>query len=353
MRAHEFLNLYLKEQVELTQPLAKLGYKNVVKKGSFIKVIVEIPPGQKNVKFRIDTLKLIADKLSQMGIPASYNPIQRPGATIGFVEIENNPIKIIVKDENKQGEKRAGVANEHELVKLINQQIAEYGKIDVIFQDDRNKMLEINGVNKAVASGTDVQGGKKADVVLYSEKQRLPISIKQTNAETWESADSLFGSRARVILDKLVAKGQVELIQTGKIEVKGQVKPVYKLSKEIVVEPSADDAMRAIFGSDLNPEGGIVVQDFQPHHFIQYDDTIIIDCYAVIKTKEDIPDSHVMYFLIKNHPQRASLGYYGVGTAAVTMTRAFGKTLTKNPIFVDQEANPIQPPPPRDPKVNI
>ena len=60
-----------------------------------------------------------------------------------------------------------------------------------------------------------------------------------------------------------------------------------------------------------------------------------------------------MYFLIKNMPGRASLGYYGLGTQAVTMTRAFGKGLTKSPIFVDQEANTIPPPPPRDPTVNI
>jgi len=348
MRAREFT---LFEQDTVSGPLENLGYKNVKKSGNFLIVIVDIPSGQANLKFRVETLKKIADELTKMGVNASYNPIQTSKSSIGFVEIENNPIKVIVKDEKKQGENRAGVANEHELVKIINEQIKQYGSIDVVFQDDRNKMLELRGVNKAIAAGTDTKGGKKADIVLYNKNQRLPISIKQTDAEVWESADSLFGSRARVIVDKLLDRKEIELQEKGSIQIKGQIKPVYRLSREIVVEPTSEDAMRAIFGSDLNPQGGIVVQDFQPHHFVQYDDTIIIDCYAVIKTKEDIPDSHVMYFLIKNMPGRASLGYYGLGTQAVTMTRAFGKGLTKNPIFVDQQANSIPPPPPRDPSV--
>jgi hypothetical protein len=329
-----------------------LKYPNIKKSGNFIIVVVEIPQGQKNIGFRVDTMKKIAAEINnQFPGLAEYNPTQSLKSSIGFIEFSGSQTKIIVKDAKKQGEKRAGVANEHELVNLIKKQIKQYGKVDVVFQDDRGTRLEAPGVTDVVASGTDTKDRKKADVVLISPELNVPVSIKQTDAQAWESADSLFGARAKVLLNKLSSDGVVKLDKINQIQVKGQLLPVYKLDKEIVVKPTTQDSLSAIFGSDINPAGGIIVQDFMPHHFIQFDDTIIIDCYAVIKTEADIPESHLMYFLIKNMPGRASLGYYGIGTQAVTMTRAFGKGLTKNPIFVDQAGNVIPKPPPRNPAV--
>jgi hypothetical protein len=336
---------------EVEPILKKLGYKDIKRAGNFLIVVVEIPPKSKNMEFRVEVMKKIAAGLQATFPGTIYNPIQSTKSSIGFVDIPNNPIKVLVKDTKKQGTKRAGVANEHQLVALIQEQIQAYGKVDVFFQDDRGRRLEVPDVINIVASGTDTKDRKKADVVLHSALSKVPVSIKQENAEVWESADTLFGARARQIIDKLKKDGLVNLNQINQIQVKGQLLPVYKLDKEIVVQPTSQDAMQAVFGSDLNPEGGIIVQDFQPHHFVQYDDTIIIDCYAVIKTQEDIPESHLMYFLIKNMPGRASLGYYGLGTQAVTMSRAFGKHLTKSPIFVDQAGNPVSAPKPRNPAV--
>lgn len=311
------------------------------RKGPNIIVLADLPAKNKN-NFRIQLMQQIAANLSTaLGTQTNYNPTQTSLSTIGYVEIQGSPVKIIVKDATIQGTNRHGVANEHQLVTLINQCIEQYGSVNVTFKDQAGKVLEGPGIVSASATGTDVKGGKKADVVLQGSERRIPISIKQVNAEVWESADSLFGKRAREILLKLMAEGKVELNKVGDREVRGELKPVYKISKEIVVEPTPEDAMRAVFGSDLNPEGGIIIQDFDPKHFVQQDNNITIECYAVITSREDIPDSHLMYFLIKNFPGRAALGFYGVGTQAVTMTRAFGKQLTKNPIFVDQNGDEI------------
>jgi hypothetical protein len=314
------------------------------RKGPNIFVLADLPNKNKN-DFRVQQMNQLAATLTKiLGVQVKYNPTQTSLSTIGYVEILGSNAKIVVKDATIQGTNRHGVANEHQLVTLINQCIEQYGSVNVSFKDQAGKVLTGESITGASATGTDVKGGKKADVVLQGENRRIPISIKQVNAEVWESADSLFGKRAREILLKLMAEGKVELKQVGEREVRGELKPVYKISKEIVVEPTPEDAMRAIFGSDLNPEGGIIIQDFKPDHFIQKDNNITVECYAVITNKEDIPKSHLMYFLIKNFPGRAALGFYGVGTQAVTMTRAFGKQFTKTPIFVDQDGNTISMP---------
>lgn len=354
MRAFEFTELVENSEIKSVQSYLKnMGFIDLKRKGNTIYVVVEIPPKQKNKEFRIQKMNDISDNLSNdLGKKVAYNPTQTSHSTIGYVEIEKSPIQIVVKDAKKQGENRAGVANEHQLVVLMQKQIQEYGSVNVTFKDDSGKTLTIENATTISSTGTDTKGGKKADVVIGTGSGgRLPVSIKQVNADVWESADTLFGKRARVIVDKLKSDGAVELQKIGERLNKGQTIPVFRLNKEIVVEPTPEDAMKAIFGSDLNPEGGIVIQDFQDHHFLQTDNTIIIDCYAVIKTKEDIPESHMMYFLIKNFPGRASLGYSGIGTQAVTMTRAFGKNLVKNPVFVDQAGNAISKPIPRNPQI--
>ena len=318
------------------------------KKGNNIVVMADLPD-KRQKEFRIEMMQTLAVQLTKLlKMKVVYNPTQTSISTIGYVEIVGNPVKILVKDATKQGVNRAGVANEHQLATLIQQEIDQRGSVTVTFVDPTGKNLIAKNITAVKTSGTDTKGGKKADVVLYGKDIEIPISIKKLNADVWESADSLFGKRAREILLKLRKEKLVKVTEVGQRDVRGELVPVYKLDKEIVVEPTPEDAMRAIFGSDLNPKGGIIIQDFQPHHFKQLDNKITVDCYAVIKSKKDIPESHVMYFLIKNFPGRAALGFYGIGTQAVTMTRAFGKSLTKNPIFVDQFGNLIKSPAKQD-----
>lgn len=349
----------MRDLITLIQPLLEDTAFNVIevegilagklglmtkRSGNNILVLADLPDKNKQ-QARIQMMQQLAQKLtSELDLDARYNPIQSSASTLGHVEITGSPARIAVKDATVQGTNRHGVANEHQLVTLIQQSIGQYGSVNVTFKDANGKTLAGSEIVSASATGSDVAGRKKADVVLQGKQARIPISIKQVNAETWESADSLFGARAREILLKLMEQGKVALTEVGKKELRGKIVPTYKISKEIVVEPTPEDAMQAIFGSDLNPEGGIIIQDFKPHHFTQQDNNITIECYAVITSREDIPDSHVMYFLIKNFPGRKALGFYGVGTQAVTMTRAFGKNLTKSPIFVNQQAEEIPPP---------
>lgn len=326
---------------ELKKVLTKLGYGDIKEAGSKLTVLVQIPDGQKKVEFRVAVLKEILNSLKAK-MPAnrpSYSNDASLKSSIGGIVFANSPIHIVVKDSGKQGDKSAGVANEIELGSLIQSVIDKYQSANVTFTDERGKSLSIKDAVEVDLAGRETVGRRKADVVIKSATSRLPISIKKVNADMWESADSLFGQRAREVINKLVKQGVVKLIKVK--ELKG--KPVYKLSKEIVMEPTEEEAMQAIFGSDINPEGGIVIQTFKPEHFKQDGNNIDVDAHAVIIAKDDIPESHVMYWILRNDETRnsKSLGIPGIRPLGVTAKRALGKG-DKDVIVVDTEGNVVK-----------
>ena len=253
----------------------------------------------------------------------------------------DSAVRVLVKDLGIQGDQSAGVANEVEMASMLQSVIEKYGSANVTFVDPRGKSLEIKDCTSVNVAGRDTANSKKADVVLSSSKSSLPVSIKKLNAEAWESADNLFGSKAREIIDKLVDDGLVKLKKLDKTR-DGQ--PVYALSKEIVIEPTEQEAVRAIFGSDLNPKGGVVIQTFKPEHFTQKGNDVTVECHAVITNKEDIPESHLMVWLLRNDSNRNSkaLGLAGIRIMGVTLTRGIGKSGNKDVILVDQDGNVVE-----------
>lgn len=319
--------------------LGTIGYNNLKVSGNEIRVLAQIPGTAKKNQFRADMLQDILDKITrerpEIGAYIGNNPNI---SSLGYVAFKTNPTRIVVKDSGKQGDRSAGVANETELAGLLASMVEKYGSIDVTFRDKRGKSLEIDNVTAVETTGKDVKGRKKADVVLRSKDQRLPVSIKQLDAESWESADKVFGSKAREIIDRLVDQGVVELIDIGP--------GGYKLSREIVVEPTEEEAMSAIFGTDINPEGGIVIQTFKPEHFVQEDNKIAVECHAVIKDRNDIPESHMMVWLIRNNAGRLSkaLGIRGLRPMASVLTRALGRSGSKDVVLVDKDGNVIERP---------
>jgi hypothetical protein len=142
----------------------------------------------------------------------------------------------------------------------------------------------------------------------------------------------MFGARARQIIDKLVKEGIIELIEISPNN--------YNLSKEIVVEPTEEEALRAIFGSDINPDGGIVVQTFKPEHFVQEGPNVVVHAHAVIANRDDIPESHLMVWLLRNNSGRLSkaIGIRGIRPIASVMHRAIGKG-NRNIVQVDKDGN--------------
>ena len=327
---------------ELEQKLRDNGFSDLKVSGNKITVLTQIPDGQKKLEFRIALLQEILDnlKIELKQYDPQYSNDASLKSSIGGIVFPNSPLHIVVKDSGKQGEKSAGVANEIELGSLIQSVIEKFGSANVAFTDPRGVKLTIENANEVEIAGRTTAGRRKADVVIKSPNSRLPISIKKVNADMWESADSLFGQRAKQVIEKLVDEGVVELKQIKQL--KGN--PVYQLSKEIVMEPTEEEALQAIFGSDINPEGGIVIQTFKPEHFKQDGNNIDVDAHAVIINKDDIPESHVMYWILRNDETRnsKSLGIPGIRPLGVTAKRALGSKVTKDVIVVDSEGNVIK-----------
>jgi hypothetical protein len=322
--------------------LNRAGYTNLKVSGNKIGVLVQIPDGEKKDQFRSAILQEILD-LMKKSFPKSQPSLSTDPrlSSIGGVEFADNPVKILVKDSGIQGDQSAGVANEIEMASLLQSVIDRYGSVNVTFVDPRGKQLVINDCNSVDVAGRDTGGRKKADVVLQSPERSLPISIKKLNAEAWESADNLFGKKARGIIDQLVKDKQVKL---NKLEKTRNGMPVFALSKEIVIEPTEEEAMNAIFGSDLNPKGGVVIQTFKPEHFVQTGQDVTIEAHAVIANKSDIPESHLMVWLLRNDSNRnsTSLGLPGIRIMGVTLTRGIGKTGAKDVILVDKDGNVVK-----------
>lgn len=327
---------------EVESVLRKAGYENLKWDGNKLRVLVQIPDGAKKNQFRAETLKEVLNILKKLGGQYSSDPGL---GSLGGVVFPNSPISIMVKDIGKQGDNSAGVANEIELANIIQSVIDKYGSANVTFVDPRGKTLSIQNATEVIVAGRQTAGGVKADVVLKGPKGTLPISIKKLDADMWESADSAFGKRARTIIDDLVAKGIVQIKQIASRNLKGVgTIPVYELSKEIVMEPTPEEALRAIFGTDLNPKGGVVVQTFKPEHFKQDGNNVTVSSHAVISSWEDIPESHLMVWLIRNNKDRnsESLGLAGLRPLGVTLTRGIGAKGTKDVILVDKNGNVVK-----------
>ncbi len=352
MRYYEFAST-LVENVDQTaaKPLTKndvetvlrsAGYEDFKINGNKINVIVQIPSGAKKNQFRTAMLDEILGVLRQQ--MAEYDPTysKDPGlSSLGGIVFDNSPVSIVVKDSGKQGDNSAGVANELELASLLQSVVEKYGAANVNFVDERGKTLSISDCTEVDVAGRSTAGRRKADVVLRSEAQSLPISIKKLDADMWESADNMFGVRARGVINNLIDDGIIKLNRIGTRKVRGSEVPVYELSKEIVMEPTEEEALSAIFGSDINPEGGVVIQTFKPEHFKQEGDTVTVDAHAVIANVEDIPESHVMVWLIRNDSTRngGSLGIAGLRPLGVTMQRGLGKKGNKDVVMIDKDGN--------------
>ena len=322
--------------------LKKAGYRDLKVSGMKIAVLVQIPDGEKKELFRAQVLKEILGLMKQ-NFPKSKPTLSMDArlSSIGGIEFADNPVKILVKDTGNQGDQSAGVANEIQMASLLQSVIERYGRVNVTFVDPRGKTLVIDDCTSVEVAGRDTGGRKKADVVLRSPERSLPISIKKLTAEAWESADNLFGKKARGILDQLVRDKQVKL---NKLEKTRDGMPVFSLSKEVVIEPTEEEAMSAIFGSDLNPKNGIIIQTFEPEHFVQTGQDVTIEAHAVIASRADIPESHLMVWLLRNDPSRNSLalGIPGIRVMGATLTRGIGKHGTKDVILVDKNGNVLE-----------
>lgn len=322
------------------------------KSANKLEILVQMPAGANKTQTRKDAMDDALMILKRGAPKAKAQHSMATGSSIGGIVFgDGSPIHIEVKDSGLKGAGSSGVGNEENLRSMLQILIMEHGKINVTFVDNRGKKISIKNCDKVTDASLDVADRKKADLVLSSSKGSLPISLKQVDADSWESGDSLFGPRAGEIVRKLVKKGIVNLIPTKQVQKRGKMVQVYKLDKEVVVEPTEADAMNAIFGSDIQvAKGGVAVQTFKDEHFTTSGNNVTVQCDYVITSKEDIPESHMMVWLIRNSGDRTSedsgVGIPGLRVLGSVLTRAIGKKGQKvdDVVLVDVNGNVVKNP---------
>jgi len=316
------------------------------KNGNVIRALITLPDKGKTTSRKdvmMALLPLLAKKFPE------YSPeYNEKGSSIGSIRFANDPAVVVVKDSQRQGDQSSGKANEHALVKLMEEKLKEYGTLNVIFEDERGKKIAIQGVTKIEHTGNTPKSGEKkgvskADVALVSPNRRLPVSVKMISAGFWESADRLFKVRAEPLLANLVKSGQIELVPNKKNP------KIMTLPYAVVMEPTLEEQMITTFGEDLNPDGGIVIQDFEPHHFFQVESNVKIWCKAVIRGKDDIPEGHLMVWRVRGDSTRKGIaGVPGIRPEASTLKNAIGHNGERAVILVDINGNIIKRPPRKD-----
>jgi hypothetical protein len=265
---------------------------------------------------RISILQQLAKDLKTDG--AIYNDRPSSDSSIGKLEVQG--FKIYVKPLSKQGSSSAGLANEKILATNVND-VVKQGACDVIFMHGSNKFV-VKEVIRADLVGTDTTHKKKSDLNLVTrDGKTIPISIKQDNAEIWESADN-WASNAKKIVDDQVAKKNSEIQLTNE-------NGIYSVSPNFAVVANSEEVKSVVFGSDiLSEKGAIISRTFVPADF-KYDgltNTLTVNVSGIIRTEKDIPEEKKVYFLIRNDRTRNIRGFYrGLRVLAV-----YKKRLTKN-----------------------
>lgn len=298
---------FLTEQNNLEQVVSELksiGYTNI-KNISKRRIAVLTDDN------RIDILKDIESKLSG----ATHDETPKSDSSAGRVNY--NGITILAKPASRQGKASAGISNEFTFVSGINS-ITENGPVNVIL-DGGNKKFKIMGCTGAEAVGTDTGGRKKADVILKDIKGNIyPVSIKKSNAETWESADSFFSQEASKIIKRAVDNGEAKLIEKG---------GVFQLQPNLAVKATRQEKLDVIFGSDIKGNGVIITANFSSRSFDLVDETLTVRCDHVATNLRDIVNTDKdVFFLIRNDRTRRSIRDY----PGLRVLAAYKKRINRN-----------------------
>jgi hypothetical protein len=291
-------------QEDLIERLKELGYKKIKKLSSRRLAILTDDN-------RIDVLTEIKKRFAG----AVYDKTPTSISGVGLVNI--GKLSILAKPNSSQGTKSAGIGNEILLINAINDAIKKHGPMDVVFSAGTKKK-RTSAVKKATEMGRDTSGRKKADMIIETVRgKKIPISIKQDNAQIWESADRLWANAATKILTKLTKSGEV-LLSKDKFG-------IFKISPNVAVPSTITEKENVVFGSDLlRDKGAVIFRTFKSGDFSIDGDsqTLKIQCSGIITNPAEVKGDHDVMFLIRNDKTRNTSGLpRGIRILAVTPAR--------------------------------
>lgn len=253
----------------------------------------------------------------------AYNP-----KAVSDREVHIGGKQVYAKNANMQRTAHSftqGRGNEWNLLNAITEYITDYGKpIDLQFVQPNGPKLLCKQVMKVSHVGAkNIFERNKADIQLITSRMvAIPISIKDENAGYWESADSLWGEKARMFLEWAMKTGGTQLVENGD--------GGYSVRPPIALKASAQEIRNVVFGADIYGKGAVVVKKFMPDSF-KWDfdkEVLTITCKEVIKNENDIKGDHEVYFEIRNEKGRnPKYLYKGLRTMATMKSNLRGNKI--------------------------
>ena len=271
------------QKSSLEKQLKKFGTVKI--SGNSFKVLLE----DGSTKARTDFLTTLND------IFVGYKPKimnDNPNfSSVGYLKIDQ--FRVAGKPAKRQGMGSAGLGNESTFINSINNAIKKTGgSIDICFKGGNNVDFMAKDITRAKEMGRETAGGAKSDVDLIGATTTYKISLKQDNAEMWESADTRYGAFIKERIEVAQRGGLVELepvMDSMKKPKMNQGQTVVKLVPESKINISLAEQKSVVFGSDLKEGTGIVVKrTFRQNDFTYENDCLNITCSKIFRNISDV-----------------------------------------------------------------
>lgn len=295
-----------------------------VESGNRLKICID----SKSKHVRLAVLKSIHNDLKSLG--SLYLNDLPHYSSIGYIKVFT--YLICVKSKNQQGSASCGIKNEDFLDCEINKYIKQYGTINITFIGNNCSFTCKNVNNSELTHNKKTKNKKiKADIKLISTHTTYNFSIKQHDAERWESSDTRRGAFARLKINEALDKGLTTLENVldengNKIYRNGPNQtPIMKLSKELYCKLDKNEYDDIMFGDDLKKEGAVLIQTFKQDDFV-YDsktNTLFVKCSKIYTTNSEILEEDTPCLYIRNDVTRNSkkLGIMGIRIESVFKSR--------------------------------
>jgi hypothetical protein len=300
------------------------SYGEVRVKGHRVKVC--IPSICRND--RIVVLQKIHENLLHHGAVLKHD---RPDySSIGYVEYQK--YKISVKSKKQQDKSSPGVSNEQFLVQKINKYLEEHKNINLIFFSS-NFSLFYGDVTVCYATENRKtrKSRNKADMIIRTQNCNRSFSIKQVDAERWESADTSCGKIALQKLEDALSSGKTSLIHVCDSNGNRMYRntqppsPIMRVENEIFWAADSNEQQKIIFGDDVVDGGAVLINTFDDSHFEfnESEKTLNVCCDRLYTPQTPIRSQDVPYWIVRNDVTRncRKLGIMGIRIESVFCSR--------------------------------
>lgn len=251
-------------------------------------------------------------------------------SSIGYIKIQD--FKICVKSLAQQSRMSPGVGNEQVLVNKINKYIKQIGCINLIFYCGDRQVCYLDVMDCYATENRKLNKGRnKADMIVETYRGKYGVSIKQHDAERWESADTSHGTVALDKLRQAINDGKTQLVNAldengNPIYRSGDMqRPVMRLTNELYWRMQSDEQQRIIFGDDVQNGGAVLVNTFNDSHFDYCGDTrtLRVDCDRMYTPDACVQPQDQPYWMIRNDITRncRKLGILGLRIESVFESR--------------------------------